>query len=167
MNVLVLNCGSSSLKYRLIAMPAEKELASGEAQRVGPPTAEPARICHRVTGTEQVVEVDMPNHAAAFDQITKLLTQVDGLTPDVLGHRFVHGGDRFRRSVIIDGDTMEGLLAVKDMAPLHNPPAIGLIEACRQSYPDMPQVAVFDTAFHSTIPSYASTYALPERIRNV
>ena len=166
MNVLVLNCGSSSLKYRLIAMPAEKELASGEAQRVGPPTAEPARICHRVAGTEQVVEVDMPNHATAFDQITKLLTQVDGLTPDVLGHRFVHGGNRFRRSVIIDGDTMEGLLAVKDMAPLHNPPTIGLIEACRQSYPDMPQVAVFDTAFHSTIPSYASTYALPERVRN-
>ncbi|MCD4824641.1 MAG: acetate/propionate family kinase [Phycisphaerae bacterium] len=164
MNILVLNCGSSSLKYRLIAMPGEKELAGGEAQRVGPPTAEPARIHHRVAGTEQVITVGMPDHAAAFDEVIRLLAESGGLAPDVLGHRLVHGGDRFCGSTIIDDD-MERLHAVKDMAPLHNPPAIGLIEACKRRYPDLPQVAVFDTAFHSTIPSYASTYALPKTVR--
>lgn len=166
MNVLVLNCGSSSLKYRLIAMPAGEELAGGEAQRVGPPTAEPARIYHRVANVERVVEVDMLDHAAAFEQVATLLGQSEGLTPDVLGHRLVHGGERFSSSAIIDDLAMEDLLAVKDMAPLHNPPAIGLIRACRRSYPDLPQVAVFDTAFHSTIPSYARTYALPKGVRD-
>ena len=165
MNVLVLNCGSSSLKYRLIAMPGEVELAGGEAQRVGPATSEPARIYHRVAGAQRVVEVDMPTHAAAFDEVIKLLGESEGLTPDMLGHRLVHGGERFHHSVVIDDHAMEGLLAVKDTAPLHNPPAIGLIQACRQRYSHLPQVAVFDTAFHSTIPNYARTYALPKAIR--
>ena len=165
MNVLVLNCGSSSLKYRLIAMPGEEELAGGEAQRVGPPTAEPARIYHRVAGAQRVVEVRMPNHAAAFDEVIRLLAESNGLTPDMLGHRLVHGGDRFHYSAIIDDGAMDGLLAVKDMAPLHNPPAISLIEACRHRYPQLPQVAVFDTAYHATIPNYARTYALPKDLR--
>jgi acetate kinase len=166
MNVLVLNCGSSSLKYRLIAMPGEVELAGGEAQRVGPATAEPARIYHRVAGSQQVVEVDMPNHAAAFDEVIKLLAKSAGLTPDTLGHRLVHGGERFGHSEIIDDGVMAGLQAVRDLAPLHNPPAIGLIEACRQRYGHLPQVAVFDTAYHATIPNYAHTYALPKAIRD-
>ena len=165
MRVLVLNCGSSSLKYRLIAMPAGEELAGGEAQRVGPPTAEPARIYHHAADVESVVEVEMPTHAAAFEEVTKLLDQSGGMTFDVLGYRLVHGADRFAHSAIIDDATMDGLLAVEDMAPLHNPPTIGLIQVCRNRYPHLPQVAVFDTAYHCTIPNYANTYALPEGIR--
>ena len=165
MNVLVLNCGSSSLKYRLISMPAERELAGGEAQRVGPPTAEPARIYHRIDGAERTVEVDMPDHGAAFDEVMKLLAESADLRPDVLGHRLVHGADRFGDAAKIDPEAMESLLAIQDMAPLHNPPATNLIEACRKRYSNLPQVAVFDTAFHSTIAPHARTYPLPAKIR--
>jgi acetate kinase len=162
MNILVFNCGSSSLKYRLIAMPEEKELTGGEAQRVSPKTAEPSRIVYRVDGQQQIRQVEMPDHATAFERIMELLSQDPRLRPDAFGHRMVHGGDRFIEHAIIDEAAMANLEAVKDMAPLHNPPAIALIRACRKLYPRIPEVAVFDTAFHSTIPEYARTYALPK-----
>jgi len=164
MNVLVFNCGSSSLKYKLIAMPAETVLADGEAQRVGPPTAEPARILHRVGETETVRVVDMPDHSAAFQQVKRLLRENSDLAPDAVGHRVVHGGVVFTRPTLINADVISQLEAVRDMAPLHNPPAIALIRACAEQYPDLPQVTVFDTAFHTTIPEYARAYALPRRI---
>jgi len=165
MNTLVLNCGSSSLKYRLIEMPSERELAGGEACRVGPRTDEPASISHSVDGHQRVVTVDMPDHATAFEEVMKLIGEGPGLAPDVLGHRLVHGGSRFHDSVQIDADSIEGLHAVEGLAPLHNPPAVGLLEACRAKYPHLPQVAVFDTAYHTTIPECASTYALPLEVR--
>jgi len=161
MNVLAFNCGSSSLKYRLIEMPAEHELAGGEAQRVGPRTAEPSRIRHQALGRAESLVVEMLDHAAAFERVMRLLTRDSALTPDVIGHRLVHGGDRFRENTLLDARNATNLEKVAPLAPLHNPPAIALIRACRERYPDLPQAIIFDTAFHSTIPEFARTYALP------
>ena len=165
MKVLVLNCGSSSLKYRLIEMPGEAELASGEAQRVGPPTAEPSRILHTVRGNRQTHVVPMSSHAVAFAEVMKLLTAGADLIPDVVGHRMVHGGTLFADHAVIDDKALAALDEVAPLAPLHNPPAIALIKACRALYPGLPQVAVIDTVFHATIPPRARTYALPARLR--
>ena len=166
MNILVLNCGSSSLKYRLIAMPGEVELAGGEAQRLGPPTAEPSRIVHRVRGqASQTHFVRMADHAAAFNGIMNLLSEEGAFKPEAIGHRVVHGGDRFRQHTIVDASMIGDLETLGDLAPLHNPNAIQLIKTCSTHYPDLPQVAVFDTVFHSTIPEKAYTYALPRRLR--
>jgi len=161
MIVLVLNCGSSSLKYRLIQMPAERELAGGEARGVGPPTASVPCIVHRSNGKRTMREVKMPDHAEAFQQVMKLLLENEDHRPDMLGHRIVHGGSLFTDPVVVDGKALKKLEKTAGLAPLHNPPAIELIRACRKFYPELPQVAVFDTAFHATIPACAYTYALP------
>jgi acetate kinase len=162
--VLVFNCGSSSLKYRLISMPARREIAGGEAQRVGPPTTEPSRIIHRIDGREMTRFVPMADHAAAFQEVMKLLNSDSRLAPDAVGHRVVHGGARFSGHAIVNPDVVADLVDIQDMAPLHNPPATALVKACRDLYPSLPQVVVFDTAFHSTIPDYASTYCLPRKL---
>ena len=164
MNVLVFNCGSSSLKYKLMAMPEAVELAGGEAQRVGPPTAKPSVILHHAGQTRRTLEVPMPNHAAAFEQVMRVLMQDSRLIPDAVGHRLVHGGTRFVQPTVVDEEVMASLEAIRDLAPLHNPPAMVLMEACRVRCPDLPQVAVFDTAFHQTMPSHAYTYALPHEL---
>jgi len=161
MNVLVLNCGSSSLKYRLLAMPAARELAGGEAQRVGSRTAKPARIFHHVGGVKTVHAAVMPSHAAAFDEVLKLLAQTGAPPPAALGHRLVHGGARFSSPVAVDAGVLRALQAIQHLAPIHNPPATALLAACHARYPGLPQVAVFGTAYHATIPDYARTYALP------
>ena len=165
MNVLVFNCGSSSLKFRLIRMPEEEELTGGEAQRVGPVTAEPSRIVYRRHGEEETVWVEMRDHAVALTEVMKLLERDPELVPHALGQRVVHGGTRFTRSVVLDDGFVADLNEVKDLAPIHNPPAMAVIEACRSHYPDLPQVGVFDTAYHATIPDYARTYALPASLR--
>ena len=165
MNILVFNCGSSSLKYRLIAMPEERELCGGEAQRVGPKTAEPPRIVHRMDGNEEEHFVEMPDHKAAFAEVMTLLKRDPRLMPEACGHRMVHGADRFNRHALLDDEVMAGLEAVQHMAPIHNPPATRLVRGCMELYPDLPQVIVFDTAFHATIPEYARAYALPRRLR--
>lgn len=164
MNVLVFNCGSSSLKYKLMAMPEAVELAGGEAQRVGPPTAKPSVILHHAGQTRRTLEVPMPNHAVAFEQVMRVLMQDSRLIPDAVGHRLVHGGTRFVQPTVVDEEVMASLEAIRDLAPLHNPPAMVLMEACRVRCPDLPQVAVFDTAFHATLPEHARTYALPRSI---
>jgi acetate kinase len=165
MRILVFNCGSSSLKYRLIDLPGEKELVGGEAQRVGPKTAEPARIIHRIGKGEETHYVEMPDHASALGEVMKLLKRDPNLVPDALGHRVVHGGAGFHRHTRIDDGVIEALEPTLALAPIHNPPIVKLIRACRQLYPELPQVAVFDTAFHATIPIHARTYALPRRLR--
>ncbi len=165
MKVLTLNCGSSSLKYRLIAMPAESELVAGEAQRIGFRTAEPARIVCRRGAAETVHSVPMANHAEAFAWIINSLAQDAALQPDAIGHRVVHGGAIFTDPVLVDTNVIRQLAAIRQLAPLHNPAAIALIEECRRRCRSLPQVAVFDTAFHATIPEYARTYALPEALR--
>lgn len=161
MNVLTFNCGSSSLKYRLIAMPDERELAGGEAQRVGPKTAEPARILHRVGGEEETHFFEMPDHATAFDRVMGLLKRDPSLTPDAIGHRMVHGGDVFSDHAVVDEQVLTDLETTLPLAPLHNPPALNLLKISMGRYPDLPQTVVFDTAYHATIPEYAWRYALP------
>lgn len=165
MNILVFNCGSSSLKYKLIQMPSAVEIAGGEAQRVGPKTAEPARILHRVDGEEQIHYVDMPDHGVAFDHVMRLLKSDTRLVPDAIGHRMVHGGTVFSGPAVVTGRVIEDLRRVKRLAPLHNPPATALIEAVTARFPELPQVVVFDTAYHATIPDRARSYALPRFLR--
>jgi len=164
MKTLVFNCGSSSLKYKLIDMPAEKIIAAGEAQRVGPVTSQPSRIIHNKGSEEAVIQVEMKDHKTAFGEVMKLLMADKDLVPDIAGHRMVHGGQFFTDVTIVDDKTLDVLDSIMDLAPLHNPPATQLVKACRKMYPDLPQAVVFDTAYHSTIPDYAKTYCLPEDI---
>jgi acetate kinase len=161
MRIIVFNCGSSSLKYRLIEMPGEKELAGGEAERVGPKTAEPARIHHQVAGKKETIVVEMPDHATAFTQVMRLLERDPELVPDAIGHRMAHGGPNFKQHVILDDAVMAELERIQELAPIHNPPAVRLVAACRRLYPQLPETVVFDTVFHATIPEVARTYALP------
>jgi acetate kinase len=163
-NVLVFNCGSSSLKYKLIEMPGERELAAGEAQRIGPKTAERSRIIHRQAGKEETVFVEMPGHAEAFEQVLDILKSRHSGEVDAIGHRVVHGGGIFKTHTLIGEDSLAGLKKTLDIAPLHNPQAVALIEACHRLYPELPQAAVFDTVFHSTIPWHAAAYAIPKAL---
>ena len=164
MKALVLNCGSSSLKYKIIALPEGEAIAGGEAQRVGIRTSEPARIFHRQHGREDVVETKMENHERAFVEIMKILTADPELFPDVVGHRVVHGAEKFKDAAIMTPESLKELESLNEMAPLHNPPAAALIRACFEKYPSLPQVAVFDTAYHSSIPDYAGIYPIPLRM---
>ena len=166
MNILVFNCGSSSLKFRLVQMPGDRERVAGEAQRIGPPTAEPSRIVYHVDGqpADKPVQVPMADHAAAFGEVMKLLAGLksDGRGGvDAIGHRIAHGGRTFVRHAIVTDANLPDLLATAELAPLHNPPAIAIVQECRRIYPTLPQALVFDTVFHATIPPCARTYALP------
>lgn len=162
MKILVFNCGSSSLKYRLISMPEERELAAGEAQRIGPRTAEPPRIVHRpADGEEEIYQENMSDHGEAFMRVMNLLVRESDSRPDAAGHRVVHGGSIFARHAMVDDTVMNNLEPLNRMAPLHNPPAVALVKACQELYPKLPQALVFDTAFHATIPEAARTYAIP------
>lgn len=161
MKVLVFNCGSSSFKYRLIDMPSEKELAGGEAERVGPKTSEPSRINHHVGLGNEIHAVELPDHATAFRHVMKLLERDPELTPQAIGHRIAHGGPNLTRHTIIDERVVAELEHIQCLAPIHNSPALKLIIACRELYPDLPETAIFDTVFHADIPEYARTYAIP------
>jgi acetate kinase len=164
MRIIVFNCGSSSLKYRLIDMPSETELAAGEAERVGPKTALPGCIHHHVGAKKEDLALDMPDHGAAFTAVMKLLERDAHLVPEAIGHRMVHGGAIFKGHVIVDDVAFRHLEEVQDLAPIHNPPALRLLAACRQLYSKLPETVVFDTAYHSTLSPAARTYALPADI---
>ncbi len=164
MRIIVFNCGSSSLKYRLIDMPSETELAAGEAERVGPKTALPGCIHHQVGSRKEDHPLDMPDHGAAFSAVMKLLERDSRLLPEAIGHRMVHGGAIFKGHVVVDDEAFHHLEEVQDLAPIHNPPALRLLAACRQLYPKLPETVVFDTAFHSTLSPAARTYALPTEL---
>src|SRR5690606_18969468 len=155
-NVLVINCGSSSLKYQLIDMTNEEVRAKGLAERIG---IEGSRIKHTTIGKEQVIiEEPMKDHKKALELVLKALVDENyGAIKSMddiyaVGHRVVHGGEEFASSTIIDDKVMEALNACIELAPLHNPPNIMGIEACKELMPNTPMVAVFDTAFHQTIP---------------
>lgn len=165
-HLLVFNCGSSSLKYSLLEMPSERELCRGEAQRVGPPTAEPSRILHRRNGELETIFGPLPSHVAAFDAVMRLLVR-DGLpAPDAIGHRLVHGGREFTGAAsLLTPAADRALDRVAELAPIHNPPAIQLARGCRERAPALPQVLVFDTSFHASIGDAARTYALPRELR--
>jgi acetate kinase len=164
MNVFVLNCGSSSLKYRMISMPSEEEILGGEVQRIGAKTAESSRIVHHDSRGEIVRRVSVKGYREAFSEVMKLLAGESGASPDIFAHRLVQGGTEFPSNSIIRDDDFEALELIKGLAPIHNPPVVEIIEECRRGYPGIPQAVVLDTAFHSTIPSYAYTYPIPSDI---
>jgi acetate kinase len=165
MLVLVINAGSSSLKYQLLNAVTGAVLAKGIAERIG--LAEPF-IKHNSSGREAVtLPVDMPNHKVAVQAVlTVLLSDEHGSVKsmdeiDAVGHRVVHGGERFSSSVMITPEVKRAIRACYELAPLHNPPNMTGIEACEEAMPGVPQVAVFDTAFHQTMSPKAFMYALP------
>lgn len=165
MIIFVLNCGSSSVKYKLYDMRDESVMAEGKVERVG---QDNAVITHQSTGKEEVSKT-MPilEHTTAIRECLNLLTDpehgsiksVDEI--DAVGHRVVHGGESFSDSVLINERTKEILESLSDLAPLHNPANLMGIRAAEKIMPKTPQVAVFDTAFHSTIPPHAFLYAIP------
>jgi acetate kinase len=167
MKILVLNCGSSSLKYKLFEMETNTLLARGQADRIG---LADALFLHEATGRDALLaEMPLRNHQEAVQALLAYL--IDGqqgiLTGmneiDGVGHRVVHGGEHFQTSVIVDAATRNILESTKKLAPLHNPPNLVGIDICTGLMPGVPQVAVFDTAFHQTMPAYAFTYAIPYR----
>lgn len=168
MKILVINTGSSSLKYQLIDTLNETVLAKGNCDRIG---IEDSFIKHTKMGSDAIViEKDMANHKVAIQQVLNVLTDKEiGVISEMseiaaVGHRVVHGGEKFHESVIIDDEVMTALRACIELAPLHNPPNIIGIEACKEVMPNTPMVAVFDTAFHQTMPKHAYLYALPYEI---
>lgn len=165
MNILVINCGSSSLKYQLIDMEKEEVLAKGLVERIG---IEGSRIKHEVKDKEKkVIEVELPDHKSALDLVIKSIVDPEiGAIKSVkeigaVGHRVVHGGEDFSESVLIDDEVMKVIEKNVELAPLHNPPNIIGINACKELMPEVPQVAAFDTAFHHTIPPVNYIYAIP------
>ena len=165
MNILVINCGSSSLKYQLINSDSEEVLAKGLCERIG---GEGSCIKHTPADGEKVTkEIPMPDHTNAIQAVIDALTDpVHGVVKsldeiDAVGHRIVHGGEKFAKSVIINDEVMAAIAECNDLAPLHNPANLIGINACKSIMPGVPMVAVFDTAFHQTMPEKAYMYGLP------
>lgn len=165
MKILVINCGSSSLKYQLIDMETEELMAKGLVERIG---IEGSRIKHETIGKEKkTIETPMQDHKRALELVMESLTNEEYGTIksldeiDAVGHRVVHGGEDFAQSVVIDEKVLKGIEDNVEIAPLHNPPNIMGIKACQRLLPNVKQVAVFDTAFHQTMPAESYIYALP------
>ena len=165
MNVLVVNCGSSSLKYQLLDMTTETELAKGLFEKIGD---QDAMFSHKRPNADKLERVEpILNHKEALKILLDILVDSEhGVISsmdeiDAVGHRVVHGAEKFADSVLITPAVMEALEECAVIAPLHNPPNIQGIEACQSIMPNVPQVAVFDTAFHQTMPQEAYLYGLP------
>jgi acetate kinase len=162
--ILVINCGSSSIKYQLIEMGDEKVISKGLLERIG---IDGSRLKHKKNNEEFVVNKDVKNHKEGLEMIVETLTDeesgvIKNLSEiDAVGHRVVHGGERFASSVKITDEVIEEIQANAFLAPLHNPPNIQGIKAAMELLPDVIQVGVFDTAFHQTMPSQSFIYALP------
>ncbi len=164
MKVLVINCGSSSLKYQLIDSESEKALAVGLCERI----AIDGRLNHKPAGGEKVViEATMDTHATAIRMVLDALTNENhGVIKSLdeigaIGHRVVHGGEKFAKSVVITEEVVNAIEECNDLAPLHNPANLIGIRACESIMPGVPMVAVFDTAFHQTMPTKAYLYGIP------
>ena len=165
MKVLVINCGSSSLKYQLFDMTDESVLGKGLVERIG---MDGSVLTHSPGEREKVtITAEMPNHGVALRLVMEALTHDQhGIIASMdeisaVGHRVVHGAEKFASSVLITSEVMNALEECVEMAPLHNPPNIIGIEACKELMPRVPQVGVFDTAFHQTMPKAAFLYGLP------
>ncbi len=165
MKVLVLNCGSSSLKYQLFDMTSEEVLAKGLVERIG---IDGSRVKHEKTGMEPLkFDVAIPNHKVGIKVVLDTLLDGDqGVIESLdelraVGHRVVHGGEKFARSVVVDQEVLDVIEECVPLAPLHNPANLMGVRAMIEVLPDVPQVAVFDTAFHQTMPDYAYIYGLP------
>ena len=164
MNVLVINCGSSSLKYQLINSDSEAVLAKGLCERIGID----GRLVYQKTGCDkEITEAAMPTHKEAIQMVLDALTNdktgAIGSLKEVnaVGHRVVHGGEKFAKSVVITDEVISAVEECNDLAPLHNPANLIGIEACEKAMPGKPNVAVFDTAFGMNIPKKAAMYAIP------
>ncbi|WIF94604.1 acetate/propionate family kinase [Caminicella sporogenes] len=166
MNVLVINCGSSSLKYQLIDMKTENVLAKGLVERIG---IEGSRLKHETAKLDDKVVIKQPirDHKDALKLVLDaLVDEKHGAIKDMseinaVGHRVVHGGEKFSGSVVIDDEVIKALEECIELAPLHNPPNLMGIRACQELMPNVPMVGVFDTAFHQTMPKHAYIYPLP------
>ena len=162
--ILVLNCGSSSIKYALYDMTDQSVITSGGIEKIGLPDS---FITVKLNGEKHKMQKPIAEHTAGvqwiFDVLTKgeyaVLKHLDEL--DAVGHRMVHGGEKFNKSVLLTPEVMEAFAACNDLAPLHNPANIKGVNAVSAILPNIPQVGVFDTAFHQTMPDYAYMYALP------
>lgn len=164
MKILVINCGSSSLKYQLIDSDTEEALAVGLCERIGID----GRLNHTPAGGDKVViEKDMPDHEVAIRMVLVALTDGDhGVIGnldeiDAVGHRVVHGGEKFTESVLLDEEVIAGIEECNPLAPLHNPANLIGVRACQSIMPGVPNVGVFDTAFHQTMEPVAYMYGLP------
>ena len=171
MLILVVNAGSSSIKYQLIDMSNEQVLAKGIAERIGAGGGKNALLTHETAGKPKVtVKSPMPNHREAMGLVFENLTNPEtGAIRDLaditaIGHRVVHGGESFSGPVVINGEVLDTIARLSQLAPLHNPPNLQGIEAAMEIMPSSPQIAVFDTAFHHSIPSHAYIYALPYKL---
>ncbi len=164
MKILVVNCGSSSLKYSLIDMESEKLLAKGNFERIG---QENSLITHKINGEKYKKEIKVKDHKEALEIVMRELINKDypvinSLNEiEAIGHRIVHGGERFKSSTLIDEDVIKGIEDAIKFAPLHNPAHLQGIRACEEILPGRPNVAVFDTAFHQTIPKEHYIYPIP------
>ena len=165
MKILVLNCGSSSIKYKLYNMDDQSVMAAGGIERVGMP--ESFNLVKLPNGEKKKLMRDIPEHTAGVKFIFECLTDPEiGAIKDLgeitaVGHRLVHGGEKFNKSVLITDEVIKQMEACNDLAPLHNPANLKGVAAVTELMPGLPQVGVFDTAFHQTMPDYAYMYALP------
>ena len=164
MNVLVINCGSSSLKYQLIDSESEAVLAKGLCERIGID----GRLVYQKTGLDkEITEAAMPTHKQAIQMVLDALVNpktgaIASLSEiDAVGHRVVHGGEKFAASTLLTPEVLKGIEECNDLAPLHNPANLIGIRVCSELMPNVPQVGVFDTAFHQTMPAKAYLYGLP------
>ena len=165
MNVLVINCGSSSLKYQLIDADSEKVLAKGLCERIG---IDGGMHTYQPDGAQKIkTDVDMPSHTKAVQLVLDALTDskngvIKSLDEiDAVGHRIVHGGEKFSKSVLINDEVIKAIEECNDLAPLHNPANLIGVNSCKELMPNVPMVAVFDTAFHQTMPEKAYLYGIP------
>ncbi len=163
MKVLVINSGSSSLKYQLIDMETESVIAKGGCERIG---IDGSKLVHKAKGKETVIEKAMPDHNVAVNLVLEALTSKEiGVISsmkdiDAVGHRVVASGEAFKQPTLVNDEVMVTMEQIKDLAPLHNPAAIIGVNACRAAMPDAPQALVFDTGFHFTMPKHAYVYAI-------
>ena len=162
MNVLVLNAGSSSLKFQLMNTKTREVFTKGNCERIGLTDG----IFGHVEGDGEKVKeiVDFPDHGTAIRKVIELINE-HGFEMEAFGHRIVQGGWHFEDSALVDDEVLAKIYEVAPLAPLHNYAEAGVIEHCRETYPELPNVAVFDTSFHMGMPPAAYTYALPTEVR--
>ena len=165
MKILVLNCGSSSIKYKLFDMTTKEVMAQGGIEKIGLPGS--FLKLTLPNGEKKVLEKDVPEHTTGIDFILNTLVSeeygaIKSLDEiNAVGHRMVHGGEKFAKSVLLDKEVLDAFIACNDLAPLHNPANLKGVNAVSAILPNVPQVGVFDTAFHQTMPDYAYMYAVP------
>ena len=171
MKILVINCGSSSLKYQLMDMSDLSVLCKGVIERIGMTiNGGEKNVSVKVNGQKFEYDKELPTHTDAFNEVKHILCEsehkvIDSMKEiDAVGHRIVQGGDIYTHSVLVDETVVENLRKLSPLAPLHNNPEANVIEFCLEQYPDLPNVTVYDTAFHFNMPEVAKTYALPKDV---